>query len=218
MHHPALLFDLDGVLIDSSGIHHYAFAEALKSVGIRRIDYSRIAGMKTKEAIRLLAKESKVPLSSARLSALATRKSDIAHAHLARRMPLRKGCVSVLRRLHRSFTLALVSSSSRRNMNLFLRKSKTRSLFDVIVSGDHIRNAKPDPAIYRLALKRLRIPAKEALVIEDSVAGVRAACRPGIRTLAITGTTARRALKHAGAERIFANLMSLAKYAERLPH
>jgi beta-phosphoglucomutase len=214
----AILFDLDGVLINSSGIHRRAFAETMKKVGIRHVDYSRIAGMKTKEALRMLVQEAAVQLSSARLSALAKRKSHIAHALLARRMPLRKGCVPVLRTLFRRYTLALVSSSSRRNMNLFLRKSKTRPFFEVIVSGDQMHKAKPDPAIYRLALKRLRVSAKEALVIEDSVAGVRAARRLGIRTLAMTGTTRRRDLQHAGAERIFANLMSLAHYAEHLPH
>ncbi len=214
----AILFDLDGVLWESSTIHHQALLEVLRPWGIRRLDYAQVAGMKTEEALRRIFRRARQNPPPEVLAQLVRKKQALAQKYLSARPPLRPHCRTMLQKLNRHFKLALVSSSNRRSVNLFLKASSSRCYFSVVLSGDHVRNAKPDPAIYCEALRRLKVGSHEALVVEDAVPGILAARRAGLRTIAMTGTTDPKALRRVGAEHIFATLISLTDYVKRLQH
>jgi HAD superfamily hydrolase (TIGR01509 family) len=212
----AILFDLDGVLVKSSPIHHRAYLEALRVVGVRRVDYRHIAGMRTAESIRHLLRAAGRSLPKRAVARLIARKQAIAHRLLSVRMPVASGCRAVLKRLARRFRLGLVSSTSRKNVDLFLKATSSRRLFSVVLSGDDVARAKPSSTCYRQALRRLRLRPSQALVVEDAVAGVQAARRLGIRTIALSGTCPNVALRQAGAEKVVRRLSDVPGYAEHL--
>jgi len=122
----------------------------------------------------------------------------------------------LLRRLRRHFNLGLVSSTSRKNVNLFLKATRSKRLFSVVLSGEDAVKAKPAPGLYRKALARLRLRPSEALVIEDAIAGIQSARRLGIPTLGLVGTSRKKELLKAGARKTFTNLRTLARYVEHL--
>ncbi len=212
----AIFFDLDGVLVDSSRIHHRAYRDALRDVGINRVNYGEVAGMRTAEGIERLLQDAHLKLPRRGVSRLIARKQLIAHRLLAKRLPLSPGALPVLKRLSGRFRLALVSSTSRKNVNLFLRTSGSRRLFSIVLSGNDVATAKPSPRLYREALRRLKLRPSQALVVEDSLAGIKSARRLGLRTIALSGTSPAAALRKAGAEKIVDRLSALLPYVERL--
>ena len=82
-------------------------------------------------------------------------------------------------------------------------------LFDVVLSGNDVANAKPSPEIYLKCLQEMNIDPNEAIVVEDSISGVRASGSAGVETIGILGTTGREQLVEAGAAKVINNLNDL---------
>jgi sugar-phosphatase len=80
-----------------------------------------------------------------------------------------------------------------------------RRHFDVIVTADDVTQGKPDPEVYELAAARLGIPAEACLVFEDSLVGIVAARRAGMRAIGVTTAHSEAELRQAGAERVIAD-------------
>ncbi len=207
----AIIFDMDGVLLLSSRIHARAFARVYQELGVKGPPYREIAGMRTDEALRYVLARHGTPAGAGQLAALVARKRDLAHALLASEPPLAPDCRAQLARLRGRFRLALASSASERNVALFLAASGAAELFDVVIAGDAVARAKPEPDIYLAALKALGCPPAGALVVEDAVNGVVAARRAGIRVVGISSTHAAEELLAAGAWQVAASLADLVR-------
>jgi HAD superfamily hydrolase (TIGR01509 family) len=95
------------------------------------------------------------------------------------------------------FHLAIGSSTPRANVDLVLSELGIQDLFQVIVAGEDVTKGKPDPQVFLLAAERLGIPPERCLVVEDAVAGVRAALDGGMKALAVTTNHSRQALSEA---------------------
>ena len=127
---------------------------------------------------------------------------------LARRLlreapPVDVSCTAVLEQLSRSKRLALASSASAATIDLFLEVSKTRHLFEAVISADELPAAKPDPAIYAASLQRLGSAPAETAVVEDAPSGVRAALAAHIAlVVGVEGTVSRESLLEAGALKV----------------
>lgn len=85
----------------------------------------------------------------------------------------------------KNFKIALVSNSPREIQNLIIDKVEIKNLFDVEIFGDDIKNPKPDPEIFKKALKELKVKPKEAIVFENSIPGVEAANKADIDVIVI---------------------------------
>ncbi|MBV9080815.1 MAG: HAD family hydrolase, partial [Elusimicrobia bacterium] len=155
-------------------------------------------------------------VGSGRVDELSAEKSRLAFRSLTKRPPIRRGALAFLKRLARRHRLALVSSGSRKTVGLFLRKSRSRKVFSIVITSDHVRRAKPFPDIYLKALRTLRLKAHDAVVIEDAVSGVRAARRAKIRVIAVTGTDSAARLRAAGALAVCRSLREVEKRVDRL--
>ncbi len=205
----AVIFDLDGVLFLSSGVHEQAYRQALAEVGISTFSYAAIAGMRTEEAmVRLLAENDQLS-SPDRIASLTQKKRDRAAALLAERPPVVPHCQELLEWLHVRCRLALASSSSRRNVQTFLEASGTKALFETIVCGEEVGRAKPNPEIYQSVLAQLGLPAEQCLVVEDAPQGVAAAVAAGIPVVGMEGLCDRAELLHAGCDGVIAQLNEL---------
>lgn len=209
----SIIFDMDGVLWESSPIHAAAYRAVLEQAGLEMPDYQLIAGRRTNEVMsELLAAQrpSKSLDNLAAVTALTKAKQEAARQLLRSQPPLTPGCAEVVRELARRTRLTLASSASAETVALFLDCSGTRDCFDVLVSGDEVAISKPHPAIYQLALQKLGCAGIETVVVEDAPAGVRAALDAGISTvITIEGTASRERLVAAGAHCVITNLREL---------
>jgi beta-phosphoglucomutase len=221
----AVIFDFDGVIVDSEPLHHQAFADALAGDGIRHTweEYVQgFIGFDDRDALREMFKRAGRPLNEDRLQELVAAKG-IAFQHVLDRRGVKPypGAVELIRRLNGEVPLALCSGALRQDIVPILDKLQLTLAFNVAVTADDVPASKPDPASYRLAVERLaatfpdrRITADRCLAIEDTPAGIQAARGAGVRVLAVSNSHPPEQLT--GAVRVVESLKDLSR--ERLNH
>jgi beta-phosphoglucomutase len=205
----AIIFDMDGVLFLSVGAHEKAFKETLATVGVEDFSYASIAGMRTDAALRKIFAELGRELPEDELERLRQDKTERARLALARDGKVVADSSLLISLLRQKFRLALASSASPHNVELFMRKCDYPDAFEFCLDGTLVKDEKPSPEIYLLALKKLGLTPKECIVIEDAVSGVQAGVNAGIQVIAVCGTEEPRKLFDAGAIHVAANLREL---------
>ena len=202
----AAIFDMDGVLIDSGAHHRAAWRALLEELGAEpsRPDYWRLTiGRPSEEALPLLLGR-RVPEPEA--WRLARRKRDL-YMDFSRGgvVPVAgvRDFVAALSRF--GIPRAVGTSASRFDVPRLLAGVGLQRHFDVIVTADDVTLGKPDPEVYELAAARLRIPPEACIVFEDSLVGVEAARRAGMRAVGVTTAHSEAELVEAGAERAIAD-------------
>lgn len=195
----AIIFDLDGVLFLTSGVHEKAYRQILHrefpQIGF---NYAAVAGMRTDEGFAAVISGQEIDLPSEKLRELVNEKQDLAHRLLRENPPVAPGCRRTLELLAQNYRLALATSASKQNVELFLEASETQSLFEVVAAGDLVAHAKPDPEIYRKCLDLLALPASGCVVVEDAANGIEAAQHAGIAVIGKTGVLSREELTGKG--------------------
>lgn len=174
-----LLFDMDGVLLDSASIHAQAFKEVLGSVGIDDFEYAPYAGMRTAEVIRDVVLKRGRFLQPEEMARLAAAKTRIAVQRMEASNPLFPHALEVLERLSARYLLALVSSGSEVSVRSFVQANKLGRTFRTVVHGGDVANAKPAPDGYQEAARRLGLACPDCLVLEDADSGEAAARAAG---------------------------------------
>lgn len=174
----AIAFDMDGVLVDSSEAHRWAFDQALVPYGLT-VDYPTIAGQRTADVMGRLG--ASIGLSDEEVARLTETKQALAFRRLREEpvFPVFPYAARVVSELAVRYPIALCTSASRRTMELFLDRSGCRCQFVTTVCGDDVARAKPDPEIYVLATSRLGCAAARMLVVEDSSSGLAAGIAAG---------------------------------------
>jgi beta-phosphoglucomutase len=204
-----IIFDLDGVLIDSTACHRAAFQTVFAGYGIQDFDYAAYAGWRTPDVVLDVFRRAGISSHPEEVADTAREKSRLARELIAEKKPLTEGCPSVLRELAGYYRLALATSGSRAAVEAFLDLADCRSLFSSLLSGEDVTHAKPDPEIYRRTIEALGAAADDCVVIEDAVAGVEAARQAGTRVVGVAGTCPEAALSRAGACQIIHRLPEL---------
>jgi beta-phosphoglucomutase len=204
-----IIFDLDGVLIDSSVCHSNAFQTVFARHGIQDFDYATYAGRRTPDVVEEVFRRSGIPLDREVVTQTALDKSRLARQLLAEREPLAEGCLDVLAELAGRYSLALATSGSQASLETFLDLANCRSLFRSLLSGENVTRAKPDPEIYRRSVEALGISSSCCVVVEDAVAGVEAAHLVGAIVVGMAGTCSEESLYRAGAAHIIHRLLEL---------
>lgn len=193
----AIIFDLDGTLVDTEPMHFTGIAEVLAQEGIElaRQDYfRRLIHFTDRECFELLLREQGRPASPQIVAEMVGRKAR-------RYLELIDGADLLYPAAHRfvcrcaeRFPLALATGTLRHEAELILRRMELADRFLAVVSADDVARGKPDPAPFLLALARLNqrlgtaLQAAQCLVIEDTAAGIEAARRAGMKVLAIAHT------------------------------
>jgi len=180
---PAVIFDLDGVLIDSEELQYRAYGKVLAELGVEvtREEYARewIAGGRGPEYI--VAKH-QLPLSAAELRA---RKDPVYHQILRDDVALMTAVMPALERLHRRFPLAVATNSNTADVGYVMRRFQLGRFFRAVITREMYENSKPAPDAFLAAAAMLGLPAAQCVVVEDSERGVVAAHRAGARCVAI---------------------------------
>jgi beta-phosphoglucomutase len=200
----AILFDFDGVLADSEPLHLRAFQHVLASLGITLTPEAYVAdylgfddrGVFT-EALRAAGR----PTSVADIEALMRRKAVGFRRILESEVRIYPGVTAFVSACA-GLPLAVVSGALREEIDLVLQRAGIRTAFTTIVAAEDVAEGKPDPEGYLRGLAALRgaagpIEAAECLVVEDSLAGLEAARRAGMRRLAVTNSYRSDELRHA---------------------
>jgi HAD superfamily hydrolase (TIGR01509 family) len=180
----AVVFDLDGVLLDSEELWDEARRQISEERGGRwRTDAQRaMMGMSSPEWSRYMHDVIGVPDPPDRISEEVVERL----AELYRReLPLVDGAIEAVRRIGARWPLGIASSSNRPLIDLFLELTGTRNLFRTTVSSEEVEHGKPAPDVYLEAARRLQVGPERCAAIEDSENGIRSASAAGMHVVAI---------------------------------
>ncbi len=184
-HLGAVLWDMDGVLVNTRAAHFMAFDQVFRDFGIeiKNDGYQNLFGMTNQQIILTLTNGDLEPALVSRLD----REKDVRFRQVvAAQAMLTVGVVEWLKEFKQSqIRQAVASSGSRDNIHAILDAMQIRPFFDAIASGDECAS-KPDPAVFLAAAKELKVEPEDCLVIEDSLVGVQAAVAAGMKCVAIT--------------------------------
>jgi HAD superfamily hydrolase (TIGR01509 family) len=180
----ALIFDLDGVLIDSEPLWDAARRELVERTGGRWSPNATEAmmGMSSKEWSVYLRDELGVSLDASEIN---NQVVERLLAHYRVHLPLIPGAVDAVTRMSRRWPLGLASSSNRIVIDAVLSLAGIDELFEVTVSSEEVPRGKPAPDVYLEAARRLGLSPPSCAVAEDSPNGVRAAVAAGMTVVAI---------------------------------
>ena len=174
----AVIFDLDGVLIDSEVVWNDARRELVQaSGGTWRDDAQRaMMGMSSVEWSRYIAEELGVPMSPEAISAAVVERL---RRRYRERLPLLPGAREAVISLASRWPLAIASSANREIIALVLRLAGLTECFRAVVSSEEVARGKPAPDVYLEAARRISVEPASCAVVEDSTNGIRAAAAAG---------------------------------------
>jgi beta-phosphoglucomutase len=197
-----VIFDFDGVIVDTEPLHYRAFVDILEPEGFSFSweDYREIyMGMDDREAFDTVFTRNGQELDAERRSALIAAKAKHfpALAAAADLAPY-PGVEALIREVAASLPLGLCSGALELDILPMLDRFDLRDCFDALVTAEQVSRSKPDPESYCLALERLGLPNPGAVIaIEDTPAGIRSASEAGCRVLAVSNSHPPTALSQA---------------------
>jgi HAD superfamily hydrolase (TIGR01509 family) len=180
----AVVFDLDGVVVDSEQLWDEVRAQLVDDWGGRYSQEAQRAmmGMSSSEWSRYMHEELGLPQSPSEIN------EEVVERMLERyrgELPLIDGAVAAIRDLGRSFALAVASSSNRPLIDTVLELAGISACFEATVSSEEVAKGKPSPDVYLEAARRLNVPAAACAAVEDSASGIRAAHAAGMAVVAV---------------------------------
>ena len=180
----AVVFDLDGVLVDSEQVWDEVREQLARERGGRWHERAQadMMGMSSTEWSRYMRDVIGLIDSPQEINAEVVRRMQ---ARYAEHLPLMDGAVEAAKRLARTFRLALASSSNRPLIDAVLTGAGLDALFDATVSSEEVKRGKPAPDVFLEAARRLGVEVRRCAAIEDSANGIRAAHAAGMRVVAI---------------------------------
>lgn len=207
----AIIFDFDGVLVDSEPLHYRAFLRTAKQLGYDvDFDYAtylkRYVGYDDRDGFRAMLKDTAasannqaavaVDASEQTIDHLCAAKQRVFNAIVAEGVAVVPGVLELLDSLPSGLPIAVASGATREDIEQILGATDLTDRFEVIVSATDVTRSKPDPETYRSAFEQLAArhaelalsPAR-CLAIEDTPTGIASARAAGLQTLAIETTT-----------------------------
>jgi HAD superfamily hydrolase (TIGR01509 family) len=184
----AVIFDMDGVIVDSEPLHQKAFETLFEELGRKHdhgIVFHEYYGRSDKVLLKDFIEKHNIPFE---LEDLTQRKLKYFLQYLRERRPVFKELHSLVPELARHYKLAVASSNFRHIIDVVMEISGLRQHFNVIVGYEDIRFTKPDPEIYFTTAKRLGVRPSQCCVIEDAPLGVQAAKMAGMTCIGLTSS------------------------------
>jgi HAD superfamily hydrolase (TIGR01509 family) len=183
----AVIFDMDGLLLDTETLWHDSEVELFGRRGIdfTRQDQLQVIGTSFDITARYFAERLGRPPEEG--AALVEEMVALMHERVRRQVEARPGAIELVERLRArdGVQLGLASNSPRYLVDDALATAGLADAFDAIVTADDVEHAKPAPDIYRLVCDRLDVSPSEALALEDSASGVTAAKAAGLTCIAV---------------------------------
>jgi len=210
IHHPtqpAVIFDMDGVLVDSYAAHREAWRAmgAADGLPFDEAKFRTLFGRLSKPIVEALWGVGRY--TDAQLAELNDRREAAFRRIAADPFPAMPGAYNLLASLHAAgFALAVGSSGPPENIAMVLDRLRARPLFDAIVTGADVRHGKPSPEVFLTAAARLGVAPARCVVVEDAPPGVEAANRAGMICIGMAGGEA--PARDLGAARLRVNALA----------
>jgi len=170
----AILFDLDGVLVNMPDGHYEALNKALRLFGVcinEDEHYNHFNGLPTKKKLEELEQQGRLPIGLREFI------NDIKQKYTKEIIP--RYCapdyskIILLRHLKdQGFKLGCCSNSTKETLHLMLKSAQLFDFFDIIIGNDEVENPKPSPEIYQMAFEKLCVSPEECVIVEDSPHGI----------------------------------------------
>jgi beta-phosphoglucomutase family hydrolase len=182
----AVIFDLDGVLVDSAEAHHQSWRALAAELGqdVTAEQFASSFGRQNRDIIPLLFGGGD---DHARIHRLSHRKETLYRDMVRGRVPAMPGAADLVHGCRRAgLRLAIGSSAPVDNIELVLGEMGIADCFESIVHDGDVSRGKPDPGVFVLAAQRLGVGPEECVVVEDAPSGIQAACAAGMKAIGLT--------------------------------
>ena len=194
----AVLFDMDGVLLDSEEFMIEAGIQMFKEKGanVKAEDFKEFTGMGENQFLGGVAKKYGVPFD---LEKDKHRAYDIYDELIKGKLETLNGVKNFINKcLNKNLLIAIATSADKRKLKVNLKETGLNAVpFHALVDGMEVENKKPHPDIYLEAARRLKVDPVNCLVVEDAISGVKAAKAAGCKCLALTTTFSAQELQEA---------------------
>ena len=183
----AIIFDMDGVLIDAKDWHYESLNKALEIFGQEISRYDHLVtfdGLPTKKKLEMLSLEVGFPkgLHSFVNELKQQFTMDIVYSKCK---PVFQHQYALSKLKSMGFKLAVCSNSIRNSIEIMMEKSNLAPYLDFIISNQDVKNGKPDPEMYNMAIKKLDLKSSECIIVEDNENGIKAALASGANLLKV---------------------------------
>ncbi|MBL7094067.1 HAD family phosphatase [candidate division KSB1 bacterium] len=191
----AVIFDMDGVIVDSNPVHKKALKQFCKSHGFDLTDSelrNKIYGRANKDWLPELFQNN---LPAEEYEKLAKEKEALFRKLYSPVIKPLTGLINFLEELVlNNIPRAVATSAPPENVEFALEKTGTRKYFEIIVHEKMIKKGKPDPEVFLKTISKLNFAPEKCVIIEDSIAGIQAAKKAGTKVVAVTTTLSRNEL------------------------
>jgi beta-phosphoglucomutase len=204
----AIIFDMDGVLIDSEELHAHAKRTAFRQAGITLTDSDLRDYVGRSDAVMIEEVGTRWQLNADRRAAIFREKARI-YEQEEKKLKIVPGSIEFVRWTAQHYKLALATSATTRNRVAALDLLGIADSFEVIVDLSDVSEPKPSPEIYLTAVSLLALAPSQCMVVEDALTGVLSAKRAGCVVSALTRTFASEALLEVGADFTFESFAKL---------
>ncbi len=182
------IFDLDGVIVDTASFHYLAWKRLADELGFyfSPADNERLKGVSRMKSLDILLEVGNISATDEEKIKMAEKKNKwyVESLKTLTQNDLLNGAKQYLESLRKKGVKIALGSASK-NAPMILEKLHITELFDAVVDGNSVSNAKPDPEVFLKAAELLQLSPEECVVFEDSQAGIDAAKTAGMGTVAI---------------------------------
>lgn len=169
----AIIWDMDGVLVESEKMHVQAEADTLKKYGIdlKNVDTASFMGMGLRDYFAAIGKATNTDLPMDELMPYHTK---VLEDYYGEKFPEVPNVRETLEKLATNYVQALATSMEHNLAQIYLKRLGIKDFFKVVIGGNEVQHAKPNPHIFLMTAEKLGVKPEECLVVEDSENGVRA--------------------------------------------
>lgn len=210
-----IIFDFDGVILDSENSHFIAFNEGLKNLNINISEdeyYSKYISLDDRGVITNVVNDKNISVTNEEIDMIIKNKNDYFESRLIDNSKLFPGVEELIIQLSKNFVLSIGSGANRSEIIKTLKNNNIYDYFEIIVSANEVNNPKPNPETYNRVLDNINTDfnINEIIVIEDSPGGIEASKSAGLKCIAITNTFDNKQLRKA--DIIVSNYEDILKY------
>ena len=182
------IFDLDGVIVDTAKYHYLAWKRLAEELGFEftEKDNEALKGVSRMASLEILLRVGGITKTPEEKEELAARKNGWYVEYISAITPdeILPGSIRLLKALRREGILTAIGSASK-NAGMILDGIRLRELFDVIIDGNKIHTAKPDPEVFDRGAEEMKLPPSCCIVFEDAQAGIEAAVAGGMKCVGV---------------------------------
>lgn len=211
----AVIFDMDGLMIDSEPVHFQAFNTVFNQFGLQfsKEENTKYIGMPDIDEAKDMVAKYPLPITA---EELVKRKQTVLRRLFSKAIIPQPGLMELLGKLQeRKYKIGIASSSALEEIESVVNGLKINKYIDVYCSAEQVKKGKPAPDVYFLAAQKLAVQPQDCLVLEDAPNGVRAGKAAGMQVFAIPSQYTKEG-DFTKADKVLNNLLEVLKFLDTL--